>query len=685
MEYIVVVVLVAVVTLVAWRRPVDRRQLIWGAVFSLPVMIVNLAFAGSIDRLGITTLDEAVTLLTTFIGLAASSALAALLYELTINRWVTPQRHYQRNRLGWLALGLAVTLLAWSLGASPALAIIIGLCLNTASLFFISFGLFWDALVSAAGLAFWYAFIDALIGLRTSGDIARFLIGPEPIGITISGLPIERVIIIAGVGALCGPIFAALKQYRQPQIPIGKEAAPMNIAVSASIVLGLALFSFWFNTTFVQAPRPLVIAPSIDAMNVRAATTIRVQFDHPVNRDALRLVIDPPAEGTWSFSKPIAGKHGFRRAVFTFETTLLPGTTYIGQIVGIKSVWGLAGSNQTFRFRTLPLPDVESASGVPFGDSAAATPATPIDPCHPVTVGLTNPTDDSSELSFFYTPPAPLEVALSNDRLSYELRGQPCIAANTTYQLRIERQTTVRDPATKEIIAASIPEIIYETKIITGPNSKSASSPPLVLAAVAASGQLIPVRPQKILSVTLDYQDQPLSCEAASLKMALAAQRVKVSENQIMKIIGYDPTPHRKGIWGDPNKAFVGNIAGKQNTTGYGVYWSPIKRAAVKWRSATVITNGHLTDLTKAIDAGHAVVVWGTMGNAWRDGWKTPTGKTIPAWKGEHARTVIGYIGTAAKPTRFVINDPIAGRLIWTAETLIQNWARFQNSGVIVE
>src|SRR5207253_7301236 len=102
-----------------------------------------------------------------------------------------------------------------------------------------------------------------------------------------------------------------------------------------------------------------------------------------------------------------------------------------------------------------------------------------------------------------------------------------------------------------------------------------------------------------ILAIALDYQDKALSCEAASLKMALAAHGVSVSEDAIMDYVGYDPTPRGEDSWGDPDAAFVGSIIGRQNTTGYGVHWGPIARAANHWRSAKAFTGWSLSDVAQ--------------------------------------------------------------------------------------
>ncbi len=187
-----------------------------------------------------------------------------------------------------------------------------------------------------------------------------------------------------------------------------------------------------------------------------------------------------------------------------------------------------------------------------------------------------------------------------------------------------------------------------------------------------------------ILNIGIDYQDQALSCEAASLKMALNYRGVGVTENDIMARIGYDPTIRNGNIWGNPNNAFVGSINGRQDTTGYGVYWQPIARAANVWRSAIAFSGWSPSQIAGAIADNNPVILWGTYGNASRDDWQTPDGQHILAWKGEHARTIIGFLGTADNPTSFVINDPVAGRITWTAAQLAGNMSAFAGSGVVV-
>jgi uncharacterized protein YvpB len=166
--------------------------------------------------------------------------------------------------------------------------------------------------------------------------------------------------------------------------------------------------------------------------------------------------------------------------------------------------------------------------------------------------------------------------------------------------------------------------------------------------------------------------------------MALAGKGVSVSESDIMAYVGYDTTPHSGATWGDPYEAFVGNIRGSQNTSGYGVYWDPIARAANHWRPSVAFTGWNVTQITEEISKGNAVVVWGVYGSGYEDSWHTPDGKYIYAWKGEHARTVIGYVGNKDNPTQIILNDTYAGQIYWTKARFEQDWGIFGNAGVVV-
>lgn len=189
-----------------------------------------------------------------------------------------------------------------------------------------------------------------------------------------------------------------------------------------------------------------------------------------------------------------------------------------------------------------------------------------------------------------------------------------------------------------------------------------------------------------MLDIDLDWQDQALSCEAASLKMALAGKGIFVSEDKIMEKIGYDVRGRREEVWGDPNKGYVGDIDGKICVTGYGVHWGPVAKAANYWRDSEVFSNWELKDLIKEIQVGNPIVVWGVMPNRELNdcSWVTQEGKNIRTFKETHVRTVIGFVKEQGRVSQLIINDPFAGRLYWSTSFFLENWSVFNRSGVVV-
>ena len=186
------------------------------------------------------------------------------------------------------------------------------------------------------------------------------------------------------------------------------------------------------------------------------------------------------------------------------------------------------------------------------------------------------------------------------------------------------------------------------------------------------------------LRVPLDFQDHPLSCEAAALRMALAYKGKWVGEKSIMNRVGIDWRPRNGNHWADPNRIFTGSLYGKQNRTGYGVYWNPIARAARAWRPNSKAYCGmSISRLVTEVYKGNPVVVWGVYGNGYPDGWYSWADRPIYAWKGEHARTVVGFIG-GNNPRKIIINDPYAGKLYWPTSRFLRDWNKFGRCGIVV-
>lgn len=182
----------------------------------------------------------------------------------------------------------------------------------------------------------------------------------------------------------------------------------------------------------------------------------------------------------------------------------------------------------------------------------------------------------------------------------------------------------------------------------------------------------------RVIKLNVPYYTQAYkqSCEAASLRMALAYRGIHDSDWNILQRFGYNPRPRDKerNIWDDPTIQFVGDVNGNQGDgTGWGVYAGPVSRAAGQYGRGTSVAygaNAHF--VAQQIHAGNPVIAWGV----WRlgtkiDTWTTPSGKVIRGPTPMHVRLIVGVKGEPHDPIGFYVNDPISGRLYWTKSQFI--------------
>ena len=173
------------------------------------------------------------------------------------------------------------------------------------------------------------------------------------------------------------------------------------------------------------------------------------------------------------------------------------------------------------------------------------------------------------------------------------------------------------------------------------------------------------------LNVPFYRQVYAQSCEAASLRMALAYRGIHDSDWNILQRFGYHPRPRDKATneWDDPNAQFVGDVNGNQGTgTGWGVYAGPVARAAGQYGRGTSLAYGaNANFVAQQIHNGNPVIAWGV----WRtgakiDSWRTSSGRTVSGPIPMHVRLIVGVRGEPHDPLGFYINDPISGQLYWT-------------------
>lgn len=178
---------------------------------------------------------------------------------------------------------------------------------------------------------------------------------------------------------------------------------------------------------------------------------------------------------------------------------------------------------------------------------------------------------------------------------------------------------------------------------------------------------------QRVLDIKMHYQEHPVTCEAAALKMALSYVGISVDEMTLVRYMTVDMRPARFDIhgrliaWGDPAESFVGNPDGHiEKYTGYGVYFGPVARAALQAGAQVGAAGSGLygspigaQQVYDAVLDGHPAVVW--ISNTYRQvdlsHYVAFDGAQVGYTLTEHAVTVIGV-----RPDAVLINDPWFGR-----------------------
>lgn len=145
--------------------------------------------------------------------------------------------------------------------------------------------------------------------------------------------------------------------------------------------------------------------------------------------------------------------------------------------------------------------------------------------------------------------------------------------------------------------------------------------------------------------VPLHRQEHSLTCEAASLRMAVGALGIDVTEQDVLDRLARDPTLRQvisdgSIVWGDPDIGFVGALDGVFARDGYGVYDGPIADVAI---SLGLLGTRHAQyvdpqDVYAAVGAGLPVLAWipYALSVRGRGQWLTPDGKTVAYVLTEH-------------------------------------------------
>ncbi|MFB7667137.1 C39 family peptidase [Kitasatospora sp. NPDC056138] len=226
-------------------------------------------------------------------------------------------------------------------------------------------------------------------------------------------------------------------------------------------------------------------------------------------------------------------------------------------------------------------------------------------------------------------------------------------------------------------------------RLLGSRRSRLATALAVVLASAVMTGGA--ARSDTASSDVPQYQQQlGNDCEAAALRMVLAARGVLVGDQDVLARIGTDLVHYQAGVSGpqagDPFRAFVGDADGSEAAgTGFGVYYPPVAQAAQSYGlSLDAAGQGISPDRLRAeVSAGHPAVVW--VDYNWRSlaasSYTAYDGRQVPyAGPSEHS-VVVAAVGDG----QVLVNDPARGQSWMSDATFDAGYATYGNMAVIVE
>ena len=392
--------------------------------------------------------------------------------------------------------------------------------------------------------------------------------------------------------------------------------------------------------TWQVRPAPGIESFAPQGDQVVATDTMSIIFDENIDFDSFKenVNIEPELVGTWQ-------TNDFKTITYN-KSSIVKDTTYTVTVAaGMKTYeGGFLEEDAIYNFTTLGPVRLSSSSPVTNSQGISIDSA--------IRFSFDQTIDHvSTEAKFSITPEVAGSFSWDGDTMIFDPTDS--LSFSTTYTAKIEAGViSVSGFNSEEELSTSFSTELSVTK----------------------------------LAVQYNRQDRNLSCEVATLVMALSYYGVNVPEQPLIDAIGLDGTLHKEGgVWGNPHIAFVGDIDGRQISTGYGVYWEPIARAGNAYRPSTAFSGWNITQVTEEIKKGHPVIVWGTAGSGARVDWKTSDGDNVVAIMGEHTFVAIGFVGPSNNPTKMILLDPLSGERYFTRSSFEWMWGLLGNSGVVVE
>lgn len=203
------------------------------------------------------------------------------------------------------------------------------------------------------------------------------------------------------------------------------------------------------------------------------------------------------------------------------------------------------------------------------------------------------------------------------------------------------------------------------------------------------------------LKTPLIEQSYRLSCEAASVEMALSFKNISKNQTQILNLFGkakpYDLAYQDETlIWADPDEGFVGNVTGYflspdkninlNRLTGFGINNGPVAKTVQRFLpKSEEIDQASNTKIREELRLNNPVIFWYRPSKLSKIdiSYKTPKGEE-KIFKNIHVAVITGFRISNTNEISYLINDPIYGRFIISDKELDDARSEWNRDIVVV-
>ncbi len=189
--------------------------MVFAGLLSLPLLLIKPLISPNLKEIFHTEQDFFIFFAQRAVIGFSFGALASAVYESFFHMKITKKKHTERYKLLFLLLGILVSLVSYFFGLSLAISLILGLAINIAIVIAIRFDLIWDLIFSGFFMGLLYLLIYLVIFRMVPSNATNLWFSENTLGITFLGLPVEELVTVILFGSLWGPIYVAIKGYKE--------------------------------------------------------------------------------------------------------------------------------------------------------------------------------------------------------------------------------------------------------------------------------------------------------------------------------------------------------------------------------------------------------------------------------------------------------------------------------------